>query len=176
MQDMEKRISEAFPEAMLHMEEEQAFWEARARWNSTWDALDDAGFWGSRDAAENYNRDSEESDDTLVSEDIQRAMDVYVVATGEYRAAEKALKAIPTNVLKAKRNMAKARYCFAEAQLKRRESELHMVALNEFLEDATPRKEMSDEWTDAWIKVEFAKAEWFKLKNKYEALKYLGEG
>jgi len=168
MQDMEKRIMEAFPKALLHMEEENAFWEAHARWDSTWYALEKAGFWDSHS--------EEESADTPIPEAAQRAMDVYVLANDEYEAAKKVLKAIPVDVLMAKRNMAKARYCFAEAQLKRRESELKMVVLNEFLADVTPRNEMSDERTDVWLRLECAKAEFFKLKKRYEVWQRLGGG
>jgi len=171
MQDMEKRIMEAFPKALLHMEEENAFWEAHARWDSTWYALEKAGFWDSHS-----DIDEEESADTPITEAAQHAMDVYVLATDEYEAAEKVLKAIPSDVLMAKRNMAKARYYFAEAEVKRRESELKMVVLNEFLADVTPRNEMSDEQTDAWIRLECAKAEFFNLKKRYEVWQRLGGG
>ena len=168
---MEARIMEAFPKALLHMEEENAFWEAHARWDSTWYALEKAGFWDSHS-----DIDEEESADTPITEATQHAMDVYVLATDEYEAAEKVLKAIPSDVLMAKRNMAKARYYFAEAEVKRRESELKMVVLNEFLADVTPRNEMSDEQTDAWIRLECAKAEFFKLKKRYEVWQRLGGG
>lgn len=58
MRDMEKRINEAFPKALLHMEEENAFWEAHERWDSTWYALEKAGFWDSHSGI-----DAEESSD-----------------------------------------------------------------------------------------------------------------
>ena len=171
MQDMEKRINEAFPKALLHMEEENAFWAAHEHWDSAWYALEKAGFWDMHS-----DIDEEESADTPITEAAQHAMDVYVLATDEYEAAEKVLKAIPSDVLMAKRNMAKARYYFAEIEVKRRESELKMVVLNEFLADVTPRNEMSDEQTDAWIRLECAKAEFFKLKKRYEVWQRLGGG
>ena len=102
MKDIEKRINEAFPKALLHMEEEDAFFEAYVKRILAEDSLNDAKIVLDILCSEIADGELDAEDEYVakrlanVKSDVSIAERDFQVALNEQKAAMEKLQAIPS--------------------------------------------------------------------------------
>jgi len=180
MKEMEKRINQAFPKALLHMEEENAFWEAYER---------------CCDAKRIYEKADKEAEAcrkvVFEREEVGGAVDVKYVnasarrkeayqvvkqAFADYEAAEKCLQAISKEILKAKKARILAMYHIAKCEYLRLQREESMANLEKLIAVTVEQKEEAD-WKVAKVRalLDVARDELCKANNKVHLLDDFGE-
>ena len=182
MNEMEKRINKAFPKALLHMEEEQAFWEAYERYC---------------DAKRTYAEADKEDEELRlkavfrafikVEDDIdakyaktsarfKEAGEAFRVAFANYEEAEKRLYAIPKDVMDAKRARIRAKYHVAECEYLRLKREESMANLEKIIAVTVEQKEKAArKVAEVEALLSVARDEFYKAKNDVQLLGGFGE-
>jgi len=182
MKDMEKRINEAFPKALLHMEEENAFWEAYERYcdaNRTYAEVDHED--NVLLAKITFSKLVEAEDDieakrARVLERLKEAAQALELATDEYDKAKNRLHAIPKEILEAKKARIRAKYHVAECEYLRLQREESMANLEKLIAvDVEQKVEAARKVAEVEALLSVARDEFYKAKNDVQLLGGFGE-
>ena len=175
MKEMEERIYGMFPKALCYMEEENAFWDAYAKWTDAGNRLVEARREAYATCLKLVSRksDNEYKEDGDIEVKVNAAKNAFDAATLEYEAARQKLLSVPKDVLKDKVGLAKANAYLAESEYFDYESVVSIAKISNILgnnEDALQSFNNVSAMRDA------AKLELERRKERCKALGFLGEG
>lgn len=153
MKDIEKRINEAFPKALLHMEEEDAFFEAYVKRILAEERLEEAKI-GLDMLCSDIAFEALDAEDEYVAKrlanaksDVSIAECDFQVALSEQKAAMEKLQAIPEDVLQAKVKLNKARWYLSKVEYMKYNREFFLAAPFQIIGDEEAIHNMSEAYT-----------------------------